>query len=132
MGPDGIEEESVKKKMNNSGRSRISRRGGVDSQGGYISKILYVKMKESGSANDPPSRYTNEQWSSYTCSNKNRSQQLNQIVHDTEEQVMGNMNTTKEHAINEEGMLNEVIIDGVKYKVIPLECPSEDASKKET
>ena len=28
--------------------SRISRRGGVDSRGGYLSKILYVKMKESG------------------------------------------------------------------------------------
>ena len=39
----------------NSGGSRISRRGGVDlvgggvdSRGGYISKILYVKMKELG------------------------------------------------------------------------------------
>ena len=40
----------------NSGGSRISRRGawascgggGMDSQGGYVSKILYVKMKESG------------------------------------------------------------------------------------
>ena len=38
-----------------SGRSRISHRGGVDliggamdPQGGYISKILHVKMKESG------------------------------------------------------------------------------------
>ena len=38
-----------------SGGSRISRRGGVDlvgggvdSQGGYISKILYVKTKELG------------------------------------------------------------------------------------
>ena len=38
-----------------SGGSRISRRGGVDlvggavdSRGGYISKILYVEMKESG------------------------------------------------------------------------------------
>ena len=38
-----------------SGRSRISRRGGVDlvrgavdPQGGYVSKILHVKMKESG------------------------------------------------------------------------------------
>ena len=38
-----------------SGGSRISRRGGVDlvgggvdSRGGYISKILYVKMKELG------------------------------------------------------------------------------------
>ena len=37
-----------------SGGSRISRKGawtsngGVDSQGGYISKILYVKTKESG------------------------------------------------------------------------------------
>ena len=37
-----------------SGGSRISRRGGgprrgaVDSRGGYVSKILYVKMKESG------------------------------------------------------------------------------------
>ena len=39
----------------NSGRSRIFHRrgmdligGGVDSQGSYISKILYVKMKELG------------------------------------------------------------------------------------
>ena len=38
-----------------SGGSRISHRGGVDlvgggvdSQGGYVSKILYVKMKELG------------------------------------------------------------------------------------
>ena len=38
-----------------SGRSRISRRGGVDligggvdSRGGYVLKILYVKMKELG------------------------------------------------------------------------------------
>ena len=38
-----------------SGGSRISRRGGVDlvgavvdSRGGYVSKILYVKTKESG------------------------------------------------------------------------------------
>ena len=38
-----------------SGGSRISRRGGVDlvrgavdPQGGYVSKILHVKMKESG------------------------------------------------------------------------------------
>ena len=31
-----------------SGGSRISRRGGgVDSRGGYVSKILYVKTKES-------------------------------------------------------------------------------------
>ena len=42
--------------MNNaSGGSRISRRGGVDligggmdSRGGYVSKILYVKTKELG------------------------------------------------------------------------------------
>ena len=39
----------------NSGGSRISRRGGVDlvgggvdSRGGYVSKILYVKTKELG------------------------------------------------------------------------------------
>ena len=31
-----------------SGGSRISRKGGVDSRGGYVSKILYVKTKESG------------------------------------------------------------------------------------
>ena len=31
-----------------SGGSRISRRGGVDSQGSYVSEILYVKTKESG------------------------------------------------------------------------------------
>ena len=30
------------------GGSRIYRRGGVDSRGSYVSKILYVKMKESG------------------------------------------------------------------------------------
>ena len=29
-------------------RGRRHRRGGTDSQGSYISKILYVKMKESG------------------------------------------------------------------------------------
>ena len=35
--------------INNSGGSRISRRGvGVDSRGGYILKILYVETKESG------------------------------------------------------------------------------------
>ena len=41
--------------MKSSGGSRISRRGGVDlvgggvhSRGGYVSKILYVKMKELG------------------------------------------------------------------------------------
>ena len=34
--------------MEFSGESRISHRGGVDSRGGYVSKILYVKMKESG------------------------------------------------------------------------------------
>ena len=31
-----------------SGGSRISRRGGVDSRGGSVSKILYVEMKKSG------------------------------------------------------------------------------------
>ena len=41
-----------------SGGSRISRRGGrnlvggVDSRGGYVSKILYVEMKESGPLGD--------------------------------------------------------------------------------
>ena len=41
--------------MTSSGGSRISRRGGVDlvgggvdSRGSYVSKILYVKMKELG------------------------------------------------------------------------------------
>ena len=41
--------------LNCSGGSRISRRegrgprrGGVDSRGGYVSQILYVKKKESG------------------------------------------------------------------------------------
>ena len=41
--------------MYSSGGSRISRRGGldlvggaVDSRGGYVSQILYVKTKESG------------------------------------------------------------------------------------
>ena len=43
------------RKFVSSGGSRISRRGGmdlvggsVDPQGGYVSKILHVKMKESG------------------------------------------------------------------------------------
>ena len=37
------------KVLHTSGGSRISRRGGgVDSRGSYISKILYVKAKESG------------------------------------------------------------------------------------
>ena len=49
--------ESVRKSheaISSSARSRISRRGvltsseDVDSRGGYISKILYVKTKESG------------------------------------------------------------------------------------
>ena len=31
-----------------SGGSRISRGGGVDSRGGYVPKMLYVKTKESG------------------------------------------------------------------------------------
>ena len=31
-----------------SGGSRVSRRGGVDLRGGYVTKILYVKTKESG------------------------------------------------------------------------------------
>ena len=35
-------------RVNSSGGSRISRRGGVDCRGGYVSEILYVKMKESG------------------------------------------------------------------------------------
>ena len=30
------------------GMGRGPRRGGMDSRGGYISKIMYVKMKESG------------------------------------------------------------------------------------
>ena len=40
-----------------SGGSRISRRGGVDSRGGYVSEILYVKTKELGplvGARPPP------------------------------------------------------------------------------
>ena len=63
-------------------------------------------------------------------STENRSQRLNRIIENTEEQVMGNSNTRKECAINEEGMLNEVIIDGMKYKLVQLEDPSEDASEK--
>ena len=62
----------------NSGGSRISRRGGVDlvgrgvdSQGGYVSKILYVKMKELGPLGgarqarplDPPMQNVKEQYS---------------------------------------------------------------------
>ena len=54
-----------------SGGSRISRRGGrgprrgsVDSRGGYVSKILYVKTKELGplgvGARPPPPRSAND------------------------------------------------------------------------
>ena len=59
--------------MLNSGGSRISRRGrrprrgGVDSRGGYVSKILYVKTKESGPLvgglrRPRPSRSANVKW----------------------------------------------------------------------
>ena len=57
-------------KTTNSGGSRISRRGGVDliegggmdSRGGYVSKNLYVKIKESGPVpGTPPSRSANGQ-----------------------------------------------------------------------
>ena len=34
--------------LNCSGGSRISRRGSADSRGSYVSKILYIEMKESG------------------------------------------------------------------------------------
>ena len=36
------------KRTQNSGGSRISRRGGMDPRGGYVTKILYVKTKEFG------------------------------------------------------------------------------------
>ena len=38
----------ILKNNHSSGGSMISRRGGVDSRGSYVSKILYVETKESG------------------------------------------------------------------------------------
>ena len=43
---------------------------------------------------------------------------------------MANRNTGSECAINEEGMVSKVIINGVKYKLVPLKDPSENASEK--
>ena len=42
---------------------------------------------------------------------------------------MANRNTGNKCAINE-GLVNEVIIDGVKYKLVLLKDPSENASEK--
>lgn len=44
---------------------------------------------------------------------------------------MGNK-TTNEHPITIDGMFNEVIIDSVKYKLIPLKSPSEQPQEKES
>ena len=56
----------TKQKIPCSGGSRISRRGGVDlvgggvdSRGGYISKILYVETKESGPVGPPLDQHAN-------------------------------------------------------------------------
>ena len=43
---------------------------------------------------------------------------------------MGNK-TTNECAITEEGLINKVIIDSMKYKLIPLKSPSEQLWEKE-
>ena len=40
--------------------------GGVDSRGGYVSKILYVKTKELGPLGGPRSANAKATWESFT------------------------------------------------------------------